>query len=107
MSSLREHQQRRETEEFRNLTPQQRQDSETNFRHTGMLARFHNVMGKQTINTLHFLTTEVVSIFVHPTMVERIAAMLNYFLLHLVRKLITLLNYKSELRPRWFFMSYK
>lgn len=84
MSSLREHQRRRETEEFTQLSAEQRHDAEMTFRHTGMLARFHNVMGKQTINTLRLLTSEVVSIFIHPTMVERIAAMLNYFLLHLV-----------------------
>lgn len=57
---------------------------EANMQHLGMLAHFHNVMGTETIRTLAWLTTEIKSIFCHPTMVDRIATMLNYFLLHLV-----------------------
>lgn len=37
-----------------------------------------------TITTLEYLTEEIKTIFCHSTMVDRIAAMLNYFLLHLV-----------------------
>jgi len=50
----------------------------------GSLAKFHNVMSNVTIHTLQWLTTEIKSIFCHPSIVERITAMLNYFLLHLV-----------------------
>lgn len=46
--------------------------------------RFDNILGKETIHTLQYLTTEVTSIFCHPSLVNRIAAMLNYFLTHLV-----------------------
>uniref|UniRef100_A0A224ZB65 Ubiquitin conjugation factor E4 A n=1 Tax=Rhipicephalus zambeziensis TaxID=60191 RepID=A0A224ZB65_9ACAR len=60
------------------------QAAEANLQHLGMLAHFHNVMGTETIRTLARLTAEVSSIFCHPTMVDRIATMLNYFLLHLV-----------------------
>ncbi|XP_077524985.1 ubiquitination factor E4A isoform X2 [Amblyomma americanum] len=63
---------------------QQQQGAEANLQHLGMLAHFHNVMGTETIRTLARLTAEVSSIFCHPTMVDRIATMLNYFLLHLV-----------------------
>lgn len=37
-----------------------------------------------TITTLQYLTKEIKTIFCHSTMVDRIANMLNYFLLHLV-----------------------
>lgn len=37
-----------------------------------------------TINTLQYLTEEIKTIFCHSTLVDRVAAMLNYFLLHLV-----------------------
>ena len=47
-------------------------------------SRFVNVLGRETIHTLEFLTSKITSIFCHPTMVDRIAAMLNYFLSHLV-----------------------
>lgn len=49
-----------------------------------MMARFDNILGRDTINTLKLLTTEIKSIFCHNSMVDRIAAMLNYFLLNLV-----------------------
>lgn len=59
----------------------------------GLLARFHNVMGNETIRTLRWLTSDIKSIFCHPTLVERIAGMLNYFFLHLV-------NFESENKNR-------
>lgn len=49
-----------------------------------MIARFDNILGRKTIYTLKMLTTEIKSIFCHPTMVDRIASMLNYLLLQLV-----------------------
>jgi len=41
-------------------------------------------MGNETIHALEMMTTEIRSVFTHAVMVDRIAAMLNYFLLHLV-----------------------
>lgn len=64
-----------------NLSPRER---EQHMAHIGMIARFDNILGKETINTLKYLTSEIKSIFCHPTMVDRVAAMLNYFLCHLV-----------------------
>lgn len=52
--------------------------------HTGQLARFNNILGKDTIRTLERLTSRITIVFTHSTMVDRIAAMLNYFLLNLV-----------------------
>lgn len=52
--------------------------------HTGNLARFNNILGKDTIRTLEKLTSQITIVFTHSTMVDRIAAMLNYFLLNLV-----------------------
>lgn len=49
-----------------------------------LLDRFDNILGTKTIDSLVYLSSEIKSIFCHPTMVDRIAAMLNYFLLHLV-----------------------
>ena len=46
--------------------------------------RFDNILGRETIHTLEYLTSKITSIFSHPTMVDRIASMLNYFLYHLV-----------------------
>ena len=54
------------------------------YQHTGRLARYHNIMGLETIQVLDKLTSEIRFVFLHPTMIDRIAAMLNYFLKNLV-----------------------
>jgi len=84
MNQLREAERRRKTEEWLNLSPQQRAQAEVSYSHIGRLARFHNVLSLSTIGTLAWLTSEVKTIFSHPTLVDRIANMLNYFLEHLV-----------------------
>ncbi|XP_067133365.1 ubiquitin conjugation factor E4 A [Centruroides vittatus] len=84
MSKLREQQQQRDNGEWASLPSMTRQQNEANFQHMGLLARFHNVMSNETIHTLQWLTSEITSIFCHPTIVDRITAMLNYFLLNLV-----------------------
>ncbi|XP_077284887.1 ubiquitination factor E4A [Arctopsyche grandis] len=66
------------------LSIQEREEHYNNLRYTGMIARFDNILGKHTIRTLEHLTSEIKSVFCHPTMLDRIASMLNYFLLHLV-----------------------
>lgn len=49
-----------------------------------MIARYDNILGRDTTNTLRLLTANATSVFTHTTMVDRVAAMLNYFLMHLV-----------------------
>lgn len=84
MNQLREAEKRRKTEEWQRLNPQQRAQAEASYAHVGRLARFHNVLSLSTIGTLAWLTSEIKTIFSHPTLVDRIANMLNYFLEHLV-----------------------
>ncbi|KAF0298144.1 Ubiquitin conjugation factor E4 A [Amphibalanus amphitrite] len=76
--------QHRQTEEYSALPAQQRHQQEANFRHMGMLARFHNIMARETISALEMLTSGIRSIFLQPAIVDRVVAMLNYFLLQLV-----------------------
>ncbi|XP_013783163.1 ubiquitin conjugation factor E4 A-like isoform X1 [Limulus polyphemus] len=84
MAKIKELQIKRDSGEWNSLPTRYRQQNEENFHHLGLLARFHNVMSNETIYTLKWLTSEITSIFCHPSMVHRIASMLNYFLLHLV-----------------------
>jgi len=84
MNQLREAEKRKKSEEWTQLNPQQRAQAENTYTHIGRLARFHNVLSMSTIGTLAWLTTEIKTIFCHPTLVDRIANMLNYFLEHLV-----------------------
>lgn len=48
------------------------------------MARYHNLMGMETITLLELMTRSIVAVFTHSTMVDRLAAMLNYFLKNLV-----------------------
>ncbi|XP_054743888.1 ubiquitin conjugation factor E4 A [Anastrepha obliqua] len=66
------------------LSQNDRQQQLSSLHHLGMMARIDNILGRDTINILKLLTTEIKSIFCHNSMVDRIAAMLNYFLLNLV-----------------------
>ncbi|XP_054167509.1 ubiquitin conjugation factor E4 A-like [Oppia nitens] len=84
MQKLRELQQQRDSGEWKKLTAQQRQQNEMNYQHTGRIARFHNIIGRDTIHTLSFITDEIKTIFCDKALVDRVAAMLNYFLHHLV-----------------------
>jgi ubiquitin conjugation factor E4 A len=84
MNQLREGELRKKSEEWQRLNHQQRAQAEAQYTHIGRLARFHNVLSMSTIGTLAWLTSEIKTIFCHPTLVDRIANMLNYFLEHLV-----------------------
>ena len=84
MKQLKEKQQIKDGPEWANMNARQKQEFDANMRQIGNMARYHNVMGNKTIYTLQMLTDVIKSIFCHEVMVDRIAAMLNYFLLHLV-----------------------
>lgn len=84
MSQIKEKQQARDDGAWNQLPHPQRQELENGYRHLSMLARFHNIMGRRTIESLEMITQHVKTIFVNGVMVDRVAAMLNYFLLHLV-----------------------
>ncbi|XP_052837620.1 ubiquitin conjugation factor E4 A [Drosophila gunungcola] len=84
LEQIKQLQQAQDNGEWSGLSHNERQQQVSNLQHLGMLARFDNILGRDTINILKLLTTEIKSIFCHNSMVDRIAAMLNYFLLHLV-----------------------
>ena len=83
MKNIQEQQQEQE-QNWPNLPPQERSQNEAQLSHIGRLARYHNIMGTETIQMLVKLTGAIKAVFTHPTMVDRIAAMLNYFLKNLV-----------------------
>jgi ubiquitin conjugation factor E4 A len=85
MAQLKEQQQQRSDGSWPNVPAgPQRHQREATYQHITMLARFHNLMGRETIRILEMMTTEIKAVFVHSTMVDRVASMLNYFLFHLV-----------------------
>lgn len=78
----------KEEENQQRETPSQSRDrdrAESSLAHMSMLARFHNTAAVDTIHTLSLLTSACSNLFCHPIMIDRIVAMLNYFLLKLVR----------------------
>ncbi|XP_075220925.1 ubiquitination factor E4A [Lycorma delicatula] len=84
MAQLRTMQTARENGEWDNLPANERERNAVHFQHIGMTARIDNILGQETIHALEYLSSEIKSIFCHPTMSDRVAAMLNYFLFHLV-----------------------
>ncbi|XP_050447919.1 ubiquitin conjugation factor E4 A [Cataglyphis hispanica] len=84
MAQLKQMLQARESGEWNKLPSNEREQQAGYLQHIGMIARFDNILGRKTIQTIKMLTTEIKSIFCHPTMVDRIASMLNYLLLQLV-----------------------
>jgi len=69
-----------EREGWSELPAQERAEAERGFQHTGQLARYHNLMGGETIGVLELLTSSITAVITHPTLADRLAAMLNYFL---------------------------
>merc|ERR1719410_1743215 len=69
-----------EREGWAGLPAQERTEAERGFQHTGQLARYHNLMGGETIGVLELLTSSITAVITHPTLADRLAAMLNYFL---------------------------
>lgn len=89
----------------KNLSSQQRAELDSGLKHMIMLAKFHNFMSLKTIETIRMLTTEIKDIFCHSVLVDRIATMLNDFLLHLVgkkkRKQLKVKNFDEvEFKPK-------
>ena len=62
------------------LPENERSEAERGFHHMSMMARYHNIMGIETISVIELLTTSITEVVTHPTMADRLAAMLNYFL---------------------------
>ncbi|XP_055638836.1 ubiquitin conjugation factor E4 A [Toxorhynchites rutilus septentrionalis] len=83
LQQIRQLQAAQDAGEWTSLPSSERQQNLVNLRHLGMLARFDNILGRDTINILQLLTSETKEIFCHSSMVDRVAAMLNYFLLNL------------------------
>ncbi|XP_057672710.1 ubiquitin conjugation factor E4 A [Diorhabda carinulata] len=84
MAKLKEMQQAQDSGEWANMNVRERTQNISYMHHIGNLARFDNILGKDTIGMLEKLTSRINLVFTHSTMVDRIAAMLNYFLLNLV-----------------------
>lgn len=84
LKQIRQLQNAQDNGEWQNLPAHEREQNLANMQHIGNLARFDNILGRDTINFLKLLTSEVPEMFCHASMVDRIAAMLNYFLLNLV-----------------------
>jgi len=64
MSKLREQsEQRTESGGWPDVPPAQRSQREASFQHMGMLARFHNLMGRETIQVLEISLSSTKKIF--------------------------------------------
>ena len=87
MKKIKEQEQERDSGGWNSLTNEQLRDKETGLRYLSMIGKHRNIMANYTIYTLEIITRDIRDIFCHPVMVDRIASMLNYFFLYLVRRL--------------------
>lgn len=83
LQKIREMEEARSNGDWDKLPTNERQQNHQNLMQLGMLARFDNILGKDTIEIIKLLTSETREIFIHPSMVDRVTSMLNYFLLQL------------------------
>ena len=83
LAQIRELEEARDNNKWDGMPQREREQQMQLLQQLGMIARFNNILGRDTINILKLLTSETKEIFTHITMVDRIAAMLNYFLLKL------------------------
>lgn len=86
LKSIREHEIKKEQGELNGLPLQELQQRERQVRTSTAIARFFNVMSRESVACLAYITEEIKDLFTHPIMVERIAGMFNDFLLKLVGK---------------------
>lgn len=84
LQQIRELQQAQDNGDWNNLPAQERQQNMTNLQHLGMIAKFDNILGRDTTQMLVRLTSVAPGIFGHSALRDRVASMLNYFLLNLV-----------------------
>jgi ubiquitin conjugation factor E4 A len=70
--------------EWVDLPQEERQEREENFASDEGIATGNNIVSLKLLNTLSFLTKKIHGPFILPSMVDRVVAMLNYFLVHLV-----------------------
>ncbi|XP_070548264.1 ubiquitin conjugation factor E4 A-like [Ptychodera flava] len=83
LTQVKDMQRARDNDEWAELPTQQRQQRESTLHGYSQLTRFHNIMSNDTMHTLKYLARYLNSIFTCPSMIDRVASMLNYFLLHL------------------------
>ena len=63
-------------------------------------------LANETIYLLHYLSSNKISTFVRPDIVDRLGVMLNYFLSHLVGKKSKLFKVNFTLFVPYFFLTY-
>ncbi|ENN76013.1 hypothetical protein D910_08109, partial [Dendroctonus ponderosae] len=84
MAKLKEMQTAHANGEWNSLSERESAENMRLMNHTGRLAQYDNTLAKDTTFALQQITSEITSVFTHPTIVDRVAGMLNYFLLNLV-----------------------
>ncbi|CAL4079295.1 unnamed protein product, partial [Meganyctiphanes norvegica] len=84
MMQLRKLEKDRDNGEWNNLAPNEKLAKEKDMKKLVNHARYFNILGQLTFQTLELLTKEICEVFTHTTMVDRVSSMLNFILVHLV-----------------------
>ncbi|XP_033107323.1 ubiquitin conjugation factor E4 A-like isoform X3 [Anneissia japonica] len=92
LKKIRELEMKKESAEWEEMPAFERIQHENNLRTQGSIARFFNTMANESIKVLSHISTDIKDVFTHPSMVDRVAAMFNDFLVKLVGRKMGLLK---------------
>lgn len=96
----------RDTGEWDELDQREKMAKESELKQIGTMAKYHNILSNDTVDTLVYLTeaTEVKDLFSNPSLGDRVAVMLDDFLLKLVGPKMSVLRVKDlsayEFKPK-------
>lgn len=93
---IRDLQEAQDRGEWDDLSDNERRQNLESLRQLSSVAKYNNLLGRESIKILKLLTTTTKNIFTHASMVNRIASFCNYFLLHLVGPKKKKLNVKDK-----------
>eukprot|EP00794_Sanderia_malayensis_P017494 gene17494-19244_t len=84
LCKIREMEREKNEGEWRELSPQARQEKERTLFELSEMTRGYNIMANETVHVLCYISKDITRPFASPCMVEQTASFLNYFLLHLI-----------------------
>lgn len=84
LKTIKEIQDLKDSNEWERLTGEEKKQNDEKLDEASMYASNRNLLSMKTVHTLEIITNDITKPFVTMTMVDRMAAMLNYFLKELV-----------------------
>ncbi|XP_071957328.1 ubiquitin conjugation factor E4 A-like [Antedon mediterranea] len=95
LKKIRELELTKESPEWEAMSTVDRLQHDANLRTQGKIAKFFNIMANESIKVLSYVSSEIKDVFTHSSMVDRVAAMFNDFLVKLIGNKMGLLKVRD------------